>query len=77
MLTKSQIAIGVLAVVAIHDTMVNVKNKKRFNEILEENTTLKSLVNQNAFVARYLVEIINANEIALDEFDMIALNNPM
>lgn len=81
-----------LAAALVCSIKVNHTKRKKYETILddlwtifERDTTkyvneIESLgndVNHNAHVVNYLYRIMRANGIELDEFDLIALNNPM
>jgi hypothetical protein len=70
-------AYGLLIVVAAHSVFSQIGFHGVADKLIEENLKLKREVNENAFVAAYLIDVINRHDVPIDEFDMIALNNPM
>lgn len=60
-----------------HDLYIGRKMKARACEIVDENTTLRELLAESHRRAEYLASIVDRNDIELDEFDAIAIINPM
>lgn len=91
MLTKLQIVKIAAAFVVAHDLRSSYKNKQIFKTALERNVELahinEMMIDTNARLAEdlnavssqvdYLIHVLNENGIAPDEFDLIALRNPM
>lgn len=74
---KFKIATAILSAGYIYDLYLGHKMKTRACEIVDENTTLRELLAESHLRAGYLASIIDRNEIALDDFDAIAIINPL
>ncbi len=68
MLTKMNIAIAMLAVDNMYKSRYILKLIKRYREVQNLNATYEEDI-------KYLVDMLNRNDIKLDEFDMIALTH--
>jgi hypothetical protein len=77
MLTKSQIANGVLVATLAYDLYAARKNKTKFNELQEMNDILLNELNNTLYRNQYMANLLDTNEILMTEFDQIAMNNPM
>lgn len=78
MLTKSQIAQGALLVFAVvHDIRTQMEAKAAARLYLEALDAHEEIVATQDAQMKYLCHLLDDHEIALDEFDMIALSNPM
>lgn len=82
MLTKLQIAKGVLAAIVIHDTFASAKIKTKYGKTLENNihlqnlcVDLKAALDSHHEQLSYVIHMLNEHDIAFDEFDLIALPN--
>lgn len=74
---KFKITTALLAAGLIHDLYLGRKMKIRACEIVDENTTLRVHLAESYRRSEYLASIIDRNEIPLDDFDKIAIVNPM
>lgn len=66
-----------LAAALVYDTKVHYKNRKKYAAAKEEIEILSHNVNFNGSMVKYLCQKMDAHGIELDEFDLIALSNPM
>lgn len=76
-MTESQIVKGLLAAVVAHDLYTTAKNKAKRHQLQEENNTLLIQLAHTTSAAKYLCSMLDKHEISADEFDLIALNDPM
>lgn len=74
---KLYYALAVLAAANIADLYLMHKLKKTNREIAEINQTLADMVIESEARVLYLAQLLDQHEIDLDEFDLIALSNPM
>lgn len=77
MLDKMKIVNGALILALVYDLRNARKNRMKYEEILEENTIIQKNFTHAQFMVGYLAKKLEENEIELDEFDLIALNNLM
>jgi hypothetical protein len=77
MLPKHLIVNGVLVACLIWDTRAHFKNKAKYASLLEENTDLLDLATRQQAQIKYLCTLMDKQDITVDEFDIIALNNPL
>lgn len=59
------------------DLYINQKNRAKYKDIQEMNQLLQMNFEHAQYVIEYLGNKLADNEIEIDEFDMIAINNPM
>ena len=71
---KFQIAAAGLALLIARD-LVDRPYRRKYREIVEEYNKLANQHNELAEDVIYLVNMINENDVELDEFDLIVLNN--
>lgn len=74
---KFKITTAILGAGYIYDLYIGHKMKTRACEIVDENTTLRELLAESHLRAEYLASMIDKHEIELDEFDKIAIINPL
>lgn len=77
MQTKLLIANGVLVAALIWDVKVHRRTKSKYQRIAEMNHDLRDQVDRHLAQMAYLCQMLDRHEIPVDEFDLIALNNPM
>lgn len=87
---KTHIAYATLVVAVANDFVWSIKARRAARKLIEINNSLAdenaSLVEENAsledsvahahYMVTYLSQVLDAHDIALSEFDLIALNNP-
>lgn len=78
----ARIAFGVLCATYAYDYGVHLKNKKTINRLKTRNKDLAEALsarNKQLHLTKlqvdFLVNLCNENHVALDEFDLIALND--
>lgn len=77
MLNKLYIINGVLVATLIWDAKVHFRNKAKYKQLQETNEDLWQMLTRSNAQVKYLCTLIDKNEITVDEFDMIALNDPV
>ena len=75
--TKLKIVNGLLVLALAYDFRISRRNRAKHERLLEENTHLQNQFDHVRFIAEYLSTKLYQHEIILDEFDLIALNNPI
>lgn len=77
MLNKLYIINGILVATLIWDAKVHLRNKAKYKQLQETNQDLWEMLSRSNAQVKYLCTLIDKNEITVDEFDMIALNDPV
>lgn len=75
--TKLQFAQAVLAASVVHDLVWSIKARRAARKLIEENNNLKAELAHVTHMLSYLARTIDSHGIELDEFDLIALHNPL
>lgn len=77
MLNKLLLANGVLTAGLIWATRDHFKSKATINTLTEDNILLIQMVMRHQAQIKYLQTMMEQQEIEIDEFDLIMLNDPM
>lgn len=88
MFDQSQIARGVFAATVAYDLVINYRNKRKYlkrhiedvndyNNLVDRHNVLQELLAQELQRSSYLASMLDEHEIDLDEFDIIAITNPI
>lgn len=68
---------GALVAMLAYDYRVHVRNKANLNRVQEVNADLQHQLERHLAQISYLCKMIDKHETPFDEFDLIALNDPM